>query len=260
MNQSKSIKVIKVGGAVLEDAEKRSSFLKAFSGLDGLKILVHGGGRTASEIGSQLGIEPHMVEGRRVTDDQTIDVVTMVYGGLVNKQLVASLQSFDINAIGLSGADGNLIRSSKRPLTNGIDYGWVGDPQEINSELLASLLESEIVPVIAPLTHDGAGHLLNTNADTIASVIAVALSKKYTVDLIATFELEGVFLDVNDPSSLIPNISEKEFSELKAEGKIHSGMIPKLQNAFNALHDGVNTVRICKFDQIKSIHGSSIQI
>ncbi|MFY0606045.1 MAG: acetylglutamate kinase [Cyclobacteriaceae bacterium] len=260
MTNKQSIKVIKVGGAVIEDAEKRSSFLKAFAGVEGLKILVHGGGRTASEIGSRLGIQPNMVEGRRVTDDQTIDVVTMVYGGLVNKQLVASLQSHAINAIGLSGADGNLIKSAKRPITNGIDYGWVGDPEQVNHELIANLLDAQIVPVVAPLTHDGAGHLLNTNADTIASILAVAMSKNYQVDLIATFELEGVYLDINDPDSLLTNISQIQFDQLKDEGKIHSGMIPKLQNAFNALHDGVNTVRICKFDQINTSHGSIIQI
>ncbi len=260
MTLKKSLKVIKVGGAVLEDPENRSTFLKAFGEIKGFKILVHGGGRTATEIGTKLGIKPNLVEGRRITDDQTIDVVTMVFGGLVNKQLVASLQAVDINAIGLSGVDGNLIRSVKRPITNGIDYGWVGVPKDVNSDLISSLLDSVIVPVVAPLTHDGEGHMLNTNADTIASVMAVAMSKDYRVDLITTFELEGVFLDVNDPSSLISNMNESQFMQLKNDGSIHSGMIPKLQNAFNALHDGVNTVRICRFDQINSGHGSTIQL
>ena len=254
------LNVIKIGGAVIEDPEKQQAFLDGFVALKGPKILVHGGGRIATEIGERLGMEAIMVEGRRVTDDATVDLVTMVYGGLVNKQMTAKLQSLGVNAIGLTGADGSIIRSVKRPVTNGVDYGWVGDPVEVNADFLTKMIEAGGVPVIAPLTHDGAGHILNTNADTIAGTIALAMAEFFDVNLALTFELDGVLADVNDPESLINPFKESFFIEMKESGAIHSGMIPKLENSFKALHSGVKGVRICKYDQINSNHGSLLQI
>jgi len=255
-----SLHIIKIGGAVIEDPAKKSAFLDGFLALEGKKILIHGGGRVATEIGQKLGLEAKMVEGRRVTDDATIDLVTMVYGGLVNKQMVAEIQSRGTNAIGLTGADASIITSRKRPITNGTDYGWVGDPVKVNHEFLSKILEAGGVPVIAPLTHDGAGHILNTNADTMAGTIALAMAQDYDVNLVLTFELDGVLKDVNDPKSLINPFEESFFTEMKASGAIHSGMIPKLENSFKALHSGVKSVRICKFDQIHTANGSFLQI
>jgi len=252
--------VIKIGGAVIEDPEKKAAFLAGFEAVEGKKILIHGGGRVATEIGKKLGIEANMVEGRRVTDDQTIDLVTMVYGGLVNKQMVAELQSKNTNAIGLTGADASIITSVKRPVKNGVDYGWVGDPVKVNDTFLTDILNAGAVPVIAPLTHDGNGRILNTNADTMAGTLALAMAKNFDVNLVLTFELDGVMKDVNDPNSLITNFEEPFFKEMKSSGAIHSGMIPKLENSFIALHNGVKTVRICKFDQIHTTNGSFLQI
>ncbi|XOV91389.1 MAG: acetylglutamate kinase [Bacteroidota bacterium] len=244
------VHVIKVGGAVIEDEEKLSVFLDSFAAIDELKILIHGGGRVATDIGKKLGIEPTLVEGRRVTDDETLDLVTMVYGGLVNKKLVARLQSIDQNGIGLTGADGSLIVSEKRPIKNGVDYGWVGDPKEVNVKIIADLLNAGLIPVIAPLTHDAKGHIFNTNADTMAGVMAKSLVSAYDVYLHMTFELDGVLKDVNDPDTLIQQIKREDFNKLKEEGVIHSGMIPKLENAFEAIDAGVKQVRICKYDQV----------
>ncbi len=254
------LSVFKIGGAVLEDATMRANFINGFAAIPGKKILIHGGGRTASALSERLGIETKMIEGRRVTDDDTIDIVTMVYGGLVNKRLIASLQAKGLNALGLTGADGNLITSMKRPKTDGVDYGWVGDPIAVNAPLLYSLVEQGVVPVLAPLTHDGAGNLYNTNADTIASTVAVALTEMYDVDLIMTFEMEGVMLDLNDPNSLLKEIRFSDYQSMKESGKIHGGMLPKLENAFKAIQDGVKVVRICKFDQINTDNGSFLQI
>lgn len=252
--------VIKIGGAVIEDAEKKAAFLEGFLALKGKKILIHGGGRVATEMGERLGLKANMVEGRRVTDDATVELVTMVYGGLVNKQLVAEIQSKGVNAIGLTGADASIIRSQKRPVTNGVDYGWVGDPVAVNHDFLSTILEAGAIPVIAPLTHDGKGHILNTNADTIAGIIALAMTEAYDVNLVLTFELDGVLRDVNDPGSIITTFQESFFIEMKGSGAIHSGMIPKLENSFKALHSGVKSVRICKFDQIHTTNGSFLQI
>lgn len=254
------LSVVKIGGAVLEDPEMRTSFLEDFEQLKGDKILVHGGGRIATEVGNKLGIQAQMVEGRRVTDDATIDVVTMVYAGLVNKQLVADLQRRGLNAIGLTGADGNIIRSVKRPVTKGIDYGWVGDPAEVNSPFIQNLVSSGALPVIAPITHDKEGHLLNTNADTMAATLALALAGHYEVALVVTFELEGIMRDIQDQNSVIPVLQEGEYQALKSAGAIHSGMVPKLDNGFNALKGGVSSLRICKFDQIHTTNGSFLQI
>lgn len=257
---TESLKIVKIGGAVIDNPEMRKSFLEAFKALPGQKLLVHGGGRIATDIGTKQGIVAKMVEGRRVTDDQTIDLVTMVYAGLINKQLVASLQALGQNAMGLTGVDGSIIRSVKRPVRDGVDYGWVGDPAEVNTNVLSGLIRLELIPVIAPLTHDGKGQLFNTNADTMAGVLASALAGIFEVDLLLTFELEGVMRDISDPDSLITDFKQAYFEEMKTAGTIHSGMIPKLENAFYALSSGVKSVRICKFNQIDSDHGTFLQI
>lgn len=260
MTGKESLTIVKIGGAVIDSSEMRQSFLQDFKRLKGHKILVHGGGRIATEIGSKQGIRAKMVEGRRVTDDETLDLVTMVYGGLINKQIVAGLQALGENAMGLTGADGSIIRSVKRPVVNQVDYGWVGDPVDINAKLIVQLIAAGVTPVIAPLTHDGAGRILNTNADTMAGALASSLAEHCEVNLLLTFELDGVLRDVSDPGSLIPVFQKSYFEQMKANGAIHSGMIPKLENAFYALEKGVKSVRICKFNQIDSTHGTFLQI
>jgi acetylglutamate kinase len=238
------IKVVKVGGGIIEDENALSTFLDSFSKIEGPKVLVHGGGRLATKVAERLGYETKMVEGRRVTDENMLEVVTMVYGGLANKKIVAKLQAKGTNALGLSGADGNLIQAHKRPVKD-VDYGWVGDIDNINSDLLLNLIENNIVPVVAPLSHNGEGKMLNTNADTIASTVATALSKKSATQLILGFELDGVLRDFNDKSSVIENITPELFEQYKSEGIISDGMIPKLSNAFDAINAGVESVKIC---------------
>lgn len=235
--------VVKIGGQVIDDPFKLDTVLRQFVALEGKKLLVHGGGKKASEISKRLGIEPHLIEGRRVTDEKTLEVVTMVYGGLVNKNIVARLQALKHNALGLSGADGNIIPAHKR-IHETIDYGFVGDfeVEDINSALLQNLLDSGITPVFCALTHDQKGNMLNTNADTLASGIAVSLHSHFEVSLIYCFEKAGVLLDVEDQSSLVPELSWQYYLQLKEEGIIIDGMIPKLDNAFNALHSGIKVV------------------
>ena len=230
---------------MIDNESALKTFLQSFTQIDSPAILIHGGGKVATSIGNQLGIESRYVDGRRITDDETIDVVTMVYGGLVNKKLVAALQALGCNAIGLTGADGNLIPAVKRPVKT-IDYGWVGDldANKINTGLLASLLNSGTTPVLAPLTHDGQGHMLNTNADTISSSIAVALSGIYHVRLIYCFEKKGVLEDVNDEASVIKNITREKYRQLKDDKKLFAGILPKLDNAFAAIDAGVKEVLI----------------
>jgi acetylglutamate kinase len=247
------VSVIKIGGNVLNDPEKLEAFLHQFSQLKGRKILVHGGGVIATQMAERSGIPVQMKEGRRITDDQMIDVVVMTYGGLVNKQIVARLLQKGIHAIGLTGADGNLILSDKRPPVNGLDYGWVGDPKEVNTTFLNTLLGSGLTPVVAPLTHDGKGHLLNTNADTMAQFTAVALAKESDVELIYAFELDGVLEDVEDAASLIKTIDPEKYQQLKSKGIIHSGMIPKLDNAFTAIEAGLSSVSLVKFDLLSKL-------
>ena len=246
--------VIKIGGNIIDDETKLSSFLKSFASVSGKKILVHGGGKVATKIGEQLGIESKYVDGRRITDTATIDLVTMVYGGLVNKKIVAQLQAFDCNAIGVTGADGNLIPATKRPVKE-IDYGFVGDVA--SSKLSAGgwqlLLNNNLIPVVAPLTHDGNGQILNTNADTIAQEIAKALSGVYEVSLIYSFEKAGVLLDSNDENTVINKLNQEYYSQLKGEQKIFAGMIPKLDNAFAALNSGVNKVIIGNAEQLSEL-------
>lgn len=236
--------ILKVGGAVVEDAKSLQQLIQDFAAITGPKVLVHGGGRSATALATQLGIETHMIEGRRVTDDEMLFVVTMVYGGLVNKNIVAQLQAAGINALGLTGADMDIIRSHRRPLKNGVDYGWVGDVDRADGQRLAALLREGIMPVIAPLTHDGQGHLLNTNADTMAQTVACALAPYFQVTLRYAFEKRGVMRDPDDPSSLIPQITEADFQRLRTEGIVSGGMLPKLENAFEAIRNGVHQVEI----------------
>lgn len=257
--------VIKIGGNIVDDEAKLSSFLQSFAGVDTKKILVHGGGKVATKIGESLGIESKYVDGRRITDAATIDLVTMVYAGLINKKVIAQLQALKCNAIGVTGADGNLIPADKRPVKE-IDYGFVGDVKsdKINAQSWSSLLDHGFIPVVAPITHDGYGQLLNTNADTIAQEVAKAMSSLYDVSLIYSFEKAGVLLDVNDETSVIKKITPSYYEELKSPlpggggAKIFAGMIPKLDNAFAALKSGVKKVVIGKAEHLKDlINGES---
>ena len=236
--------VVKVGGKVVENPEALQKLIKSLMAIKCRKVLVHGGGVMATKIAADMGIKTTMVEGRRVTDDKTIDVVTMVYGGLVNKRLVSLLQMRKMNAIGICGADMNIILSDKRPVTNGIDYGWVGDVRKVNGKALSSLIETGVLPVIAPLTHDGKGHILNTNADTIAGETAKALAKNYDVTLAFCFEKRGVLTDPNNDDSVISSLKIKQYEMLKETGIIVDGMIPKLDNAFSCIEYGVKEVII----------------
>ena len=246
--------ILKIGGNVIDDPNQLNSFLHSFGKIQGAKILVHGGGKIASSISKELGIVPNIVDGRRITNAEMLKVVTMVYGGLINKNIVAKLQAFGCNAIGLTGADANILPAYKRPVRD-IDYGFVGDIEEdkVNIHILSTFLRNDLCPVIAPLTHDGKGSLLNTNADTIASVLAVALSYNYDVTLIYCFEKTGVLRDVNDENSLIERISSLEYEELKKEGVINLGMIPKMDNAFDAVQKGVKSVQIIHADAIAGL-------
>jgi acetylglutamate kinase len=236
--------VIKIGGNVLDDEAALDQFLKDFASIQSPKILIHGGGKIATKIGDRLGIESHYVNGRRITDEPTRDLVTMVYGGLINKQIVARLQQLNCNALGVTGADGNMIKAVKRPVKD-IDYGFVGDitSNSVNSTLLYFLLKQNVMPVFAPLTYaDGA--ILNTNADTIASVLAIALSKHFDVRLIFCFEKKGVLKDVNDNHSVIRLLTESSYKQGLDQGIFADGILPKLENAFAAIHSGVKEVLI----------------
>lgn len=235
--------VIKVGGKIVEEEATLLQLLNDFAHIEGYKVLVHGGGRSATMIAASLGIESQMVNGRRITDKEMLKVVTMVYGGLVNKNIVAGLQARGVNALGLTGADMNVIRSVKRPVKD-IDYGFVGDVKNVNGEFLADIIQKGIVPVMAPLTHDGQGNMLNTNADTIAGETAKALAQHFDVTLVYCFEKKGVLRDENDDDSVIPTIDEATFKQLVADGVIQGGMIPKLENSFEAIHAGVKEVII----------------
>ncbi|WP_276091261.1 acetylglutamate kinase [Pedobacter sp. JY14-1] len=250
----KRLNVIKIGGNVIDSSEKLHQFLLDFTALAGDKILIHGGGKIATELGTSLGIEAKMVEGRRITDIETLRVVTMVYAGLINKNMVAQLQAKGCNAIGLTGADGNIIKAVKRPVRE-IDYGYVGDldAHSVAADTLDSLLTAGLVPVLCAITHDGDSQLLNTNADTIASAVAVAMSGLYETSLVYCFEKRGVMRDLEDDGSLVPLIRMEEFEGLKAEGVVSGGMIPKLHNAFEAIRNGVIDVYIGKADELPQI-------
>lgn len=253
-----SLYIIKIGGNVIDNSESLHRFLKDFTALKGHKILVHGGGKVATQIAENLGIEPKLVDGRRITDIETLRIVTMVYGGLISKNMVAQLQRFGTNAIGLTGADGNFIRARLRPVKT-IDYGFVGDLDDdsVNAEGISKLLKAGFTPVFSALTHDGDGQLLNTNADTIASALAVGLSGLYATTLIYCFEKKGVLKDVDDEDSLIREINPERYDELKAKGIIHSGMLPKLDNAFKAIGFGVQAVIIGHADDLNKLNGET---
>jgi acetylglutamate kinase len=260
--------IVKIGGNIIDDEKKLSSFLSIFASTEGKKILVHGGGKLAAKLAAQLGVEQKMIDGRRITDAETLKIVTMVYAGYINKNIVAQLQSDDCNAIGLCGADGNLIQSHKRGLKvvfsgegydEVIDYGFTGDVDAVNTSLFKSLLDQNINVVVAPITHNKEGLLLNTNSDTIAQEVAQAMSEFYEVNLIYSFEKAGVLMDVNDESTVIPILTKQHYEELKTPlqergtPRIFAGMIPKLDNAFVALNRGVQRVIIGKAEELKQL-------
>lgn len=237
------LSIVKIGGNIIEDAAALSAFLKLFANLEGKKILVHGGGKRATQVASKLGIASKMVNGRRITDAETLEVITMVYGGLVNKNIVAQLQALDINAIGLTGADANSITSDKRPIKE-VDFGFVGDVKKVAHNAIDKLIAANFTPVFCAITHDGNGQLLNTNADTITSQVAVGMSNLYDVSIYYCFELNGVLKDINDKNSVIKHIDSKLYKELLDQGIIADGMLPKLENCFDALNHGVKTINM----------------
>lgn len=253
------VTIVKVGGAVVEDNEQLAQLLTDFAAIPGKKVLVHGGGRRATKVAAALGIESKMVNGRRITDAQMLEVVTMVYGGLVNKNLVAKLQAKGVNALGLTGADMDVIHSHKRPVKDGVDFGYVGDVERANGKMLQTLIQEGITPVMAPLTHDGNGNILNTNADTIASETAKALAPFYDVTLIYSFEKKGVLSNPDDDNSVIPVITRADFEKYQADGTIGGGMIPKIENALAAVDAGVKEVIITLATAIDGKQGTVIK-
>ena len=246
--------VVKVGGGIVEDDRQVQTVIDAFVSIEGAKILVHGGGKVATQLAKDLQIDVQMIDGRRVTNDEMIDVVTMTYGGLINKKLVALLSAAGEQSIGLTGADGDSIRSSKRPVVDGIDYGWVGDIEHVNIQFLHDLLKKKVIPVMAPLAHDGNGNLLNTNADTIASEVGASMTGIYDVSINFIFDLPGVMEDVEDRSSLIKSIDRQAYTELKSRAVIKDGMIPKLDNAFAALDQGIGMIRLLDISGLKELN------
>jgi acetylglutamate kinase len=244
--------IIKVGGKIVEEPDTLAALLRDFAAIDGFKLLVHGGGRSATKIAAQLGIETQMIDGRRVTDQQMLEVVTMVYGGLVNKTIVARLQALGIDALGMTGADMNILRSDRRPVKT-VDYGFVGDVKEVNSQALATLIRAGVVPVIAPLTHDGKGSMLNTNADTMAGETAKGLANEFDVQLVYCFEKAGVLRDENDDDSVIGLVDRDIYAQLRNDGIVVGGMIPKLDNAFEAIDAGVSEVIITKASSLDNL-------
>ena len=238
-----NLSIVKIGGSVIENKTELSKFLALFANLNGLKILVHGGGKKASEVLRKMDIEPKMVGGRRITDAESLEVITMVYGGLTNKNIVAQLQANSCNAIGLSGADANMIKAHKRPVTE-IDYGFAGDVDGVNTKILSKFLKLDLTPVFCALTHNGHGQLLNTNADTIAAEVAINMSEFYTTTLYYCFEKKGVLRDISDENSVIEQIDNKSYTRYLMQGIIADGMIPKIDNCFDAVGRGVAQVRI----------------
>lgn len=254
---NESLYIIKIGGNIIDDNTKLSRFLKEFASVEKTKILVHGGGQLATKLSNQLGVQQHVIEGRRITDAETLKIVTMVYAGWINKNIVAQLQAFDCNAMGLCGADGDIILAHKRKHP-ALDFGFVGDVDFVNTLLIKNLLEQKLTLVIAPITHNQQGQLLNTNADTIAQELAKALSNEYDVHLIYSFDKSGVLLNAEDDNTVFPVINRSDYNKLKKEEKIFAGMIPKLDNAFAALSHGVKKVIIGKAENLsKLIAGSS---
>lgn len=257
----KKINVVKIGGNVIDDPAALAEFVNIFSSLDGPKVLIHGGGKEATRLSKSMGIETVMIEGRRVTDRDTLDIVVMTYAGLINKRVVSMLQAAGCDALGFSGADGNIIKATRRPATP-IDYGFVGDidPKDVNDRLIKILLDAGIIPVICAICHDGNGILLNCNADSVAAAIAIGCSRIAPTVLTYCFEKAGVLADVDDDSSVIPLITEKSFKELKENGTIVKGMVPKLTNALDSASKGVSEVRICKAEALCSDIGTTIRI
>jgi acetylglutamate kinase len=245
------LSVIKIGGNVIENTTELDKFLSFFSKIEGFKILVHGGGKLATQLAGKLGVESKLINGRRITDADSIDIITMVYGGLTNKNIVAKLQANNCNAIGLSGADGNAIQAHKRPVKE-IDYGFVGDIDGVNTQLISTLLDGELTPIFCALSHDGNGQILNTNADTIASEIAIGMSNKYETTLYYCFEKKGVLLDINDENSVVKHIDSEKYQELLDQNIIADGMLPKLENCYHALHHNVNKVCLGDIEMIKT--------
>ena len=243
---------------MVEDEAQLQRLLTDFAHIPGHKVLVHGGGRRATKVAAALGIESKMVNGRRITDEHMLEVVTMVYGGLVNKQLVARLQALGINALGLTGADMNVMHSHRRPIKDGIDYGFVGDVDHADGRMLATLIAEGVTPVMAPLTHDGDGHMLNTNADTIAAETAKALAPYFDVTLVYCFEKAGVLANADDDASVIPHINRDAFERFTADGTIAGGMIPKIENALTAVEKGVKQVRITSADSLGSPNSGTV--
>lgn len=255
--------VIKIGGNIIDDANRLEAFLEQFAAVQGYKILVHGGGKLATKLAEQMGVQQQMVEGRRITDAETLKIVTMVYAGHINKNIVAKLQSKGANAIGMTGADAGIIRAHKRVHTT-IDYGFVGDIDAVDSMKLHQLIQQNLTIVLAPITDDGNGQLLNTNADTIAQEIAKSMSHLYATHLIYSFEKKGVLMDVNDEKSVIPMINSELYQQLKSDNKIFAGMLPKLDNAFSAIQAGVKQVIIGQAEELKELlagkMGTAIQL
>ena len=245
----KQITVIKIGGNVIDNEEVLNAFLARFAAIEGDKILVHGGGKLASRLQKELGQEVQMIDGRRVTDRATLDVVTMVYAGLVNKQIIAKLQALGCNAIGLSGADGNIVRAHRRP-AKPIDYGFVGDIDGVDTTMLRSLLEAGLTPVFSAIMHDGAGTLLNCNADSVTQAVALGAAQLAPTDLVFCFEKHGVLSDAENDDSVIACITPDSYLQLKADGIVSGGMIPKIENALRAVEQGVRTVRIKHADDL----------
>lgn len=257
--------IVKIGGNVIDDEANLERFLHEFAKLKENKILIHGGGKVATEVSKGLGIEAQMVDGRRITDAETLKIVTMVYGGLINKKIVSKLQSFECNAIGLTGADANILLAEKRPIKNNVDYGFVGDVKKVHAQPMIHFLSMGLTPIIAPLTHDGLGSILNTNADTVASALAVGLSANFVVELIYCFELKGVLENFEDKNSVIPTMDENKYLDLKTQGIISKGMIPKMDNSFDAIREGVSSVVICHANDLtdiitnKSLKGTTLK-
>ncbi|MBK0382046.1 acetylglutamate kinase [Pedobacter sp. SD-b] len=266
----KKLTVIKIGGNVIDNSEKLHEFLKAFADLKGNKILVHGGGKMATKLAAEMHIEAKMIDGRRITDIETLRIVTMVYAGSISKNLVAQLQMFGCNALGLCGADGNLIKAKKRPIQKiksktdhafrEIDFGYVGDldGNSIETDNLVKLIDNGFVPVFSAITHDGESQLLNTNADTIASALAVGMAQHYETSLVYCFEKKGVLMDVDDENSVIREINPIKYEDLKAKGIVADGMLPKLHNAFEAINKGVKQVYIGKAEDLSELERANV--
>jgi len=247
------LSIFKIGGKVIDDNSELDIFLKDFASVPGKKILVHGGGKWVSEMCQRLEIEVKMTNGRRITDERTLEVVTMILPGLANKKIVATLQKYGCNALGLTGADGNTIKAIRRPVKNGVDFGFVGDVEKVNVKNVQKIIKSGFIPIFTAMTHDKSGQLLNTNADTIASSLAVGLTQEYQVDLYYCFEKPGVLKDLADEKTLVTHISQGNYNDLKRDGVIHTGMLPKVDNAFDAINSGINRVYICHYGDVKKL-------